>query len=60
MLPDSAAGEHWAFSGLPGRETFLAGSLRGSSVDLAALRSELARATAAAPDRAARVRAALG
>lgn len=58
VLPDMSAGEAWTFAGPPGRETFLAGSLRGAAADLGFLRSELARATATAADRAGRVRAA--
>jgi hypothetical protein len=58
VLPDSAAAERWTFTGPPGRETFLAGSLRGATIDLAALRAELVRARASASERTARVRAA--
>lgn len=54
VLPDSASGELWTFSGAPGTDTFLAAGVAERQLDLPRLQAELARIDALPGPRTAR------
>ena len=55
VLPDSASGEAWTFSGPPGRETFLTAARPDIALDVVALRAALEAAATADSTREGRI-----